>query len=297
MKYLNVTEVSKKWNISERSVRDYCNKGRVIGAILEKNRWLIPENALKPERSIRHVVSKASLLEVLKREKASNLSGGIYHRLQIEMTYNSNHIEGSKLTHDQTRYIFETKTIGISDEAIAVDDIIETVNHFRCIDMIIDSAKAKLSESLIKELHYVLKSGTSDAAKSWFRVGDYKLIQNEVGGIETTNPLEVKSKMRELLGWYNTLKEVNIIDIIEFHYRFESIHPFQDGNGRIGRLIMLKECLKHNIVPILITNEYKNSYYRGLKEWRNEKGYLIDTCLFGQDIMKRYLDYFKIDYK
>lgn len=297
MKYLNVTEVSKKWNISERSVRDYCNKGRVIGAILEKNRWLIPENALKPERSIRHVVSKASLLEVLKREKASNLSGGIYHRLQIEMTYNSNHIEGSKLTHDQTRYIFETKTIGISDEAIAVDDIIETVNHFRCIDMIIDSAKAKLSESLIKELHYVLKSGTSDAAKSWFRVGDYKLIQNEVGGIETTNPLEVKSKMRELLGWYNTLKEVNIIDIIEFHYRFEAIHPFQDGNGRIGRLIMLKECLKHNIVPILITNEYKNSYYRGLKEWRNEKGYLIDTCLFGQDIMKRYLDYFKIDYK
>lgn len=297
MKYLNVTEVSKKWNISERSVRDYCNKGRVIGAILEKNRWLIPENALKPERSIRHVVSKASLLEVLKREKDSNLSGGIYHRLQIEMTYNSNHIEGSKLTHDQTRYIFETKTIGISDEAIAVDDIIETVNHFRCIDMIIDSAKAKLSESLIKELHYVLKSGTSDAAKSWFRVGDYKLIQNEVGGIETTNPLEVKSKMRELLGWYNTLKEVNITDIIEFHYRFEAIHPFQDGNGRIGRLIMLKECLKHNIVPILITNEYKNFYYRGLKEWRNEKGYLIDTCLFGQDIVKRYLDYFKIDYK
>ena len=297
MKYRNVTEVSKKWNISERSVRDYCNKGRVIGAILEKNRWLIPENALKPERSIRHVVSKASLLEVLKREKDSNLSGGIYHRLQIEMTYNSNHIEGSKLTHDQTRYIFETKTIGISDEAIAVDDIIETVNHFRCIDMIIDSAKAKLSESLIKELHYVFKSGTSDAAKSWFRVGDYKLIQNEVGGIETTNPLEVKSKMRELLGWYNTLKEVNTIDIIEFHYRFESIHPFQDGNGRIGRLIMLKECLKHNIVPILITNEYKNFYYRGLKEWRNEKGYLIDTCLFGQDIMKRYLDYFQIDYK
>ncbi len=297
MKYLNVAEASKKWNISERSVRDYCNKGRVVGAILEKNRWLIPENALKPKRSIRHIVSKASLLEVLKREKDSNLSGGIYHRLQIEMTYNSNHIEGSKLTHDQTRYIFETKTIGISDEAIAVDDIIETVNHFRCIDLIIDSAKLKLSESLIKELHYVLKSGTTDAAKSWFRVGDYKLIQNEVGGMETTNPSYVKAEMRELLNWYNTLKEINIADIIEFHYRFESIHPFQDGNGRIGRLIMLKECLKHNIVPILITNEYKNFYYRGLKEWRNEKGYLIDTCLFGQDIMKRYLDYFQIDYK
>lgn len=297
MKYLNVAEASKKWNISERSVRDYCNKGRVIGAILEKNRWLIPENALKPKRSIRHVVSKATLLEVLKREKDSNLSGGIYHRLQIEMTYNSNHIEGSKLTHDQTRYIFETKTIGISDEAIAVDDIIETVNHFRCIDLIIDSAKLKLSESLIKELHYVLKSGTTDATKSWFRVGDYKLIQNEVGGMETTNPSDVKAEMRELLNWYNTLKEINIADIIEFHYRFESIHPFQDGNGRIGRLIMLKECLKHNIVPILITNEYKNFYYRGLKEWRNEKGYLIDTCLFGQDIMKRYLDYFQIDYK
>lgn len=169
------------------------------------------------------------------------------------MTYNSNHIEGSKLTHDQTKYIFETKTIGISDE-----DIIETVNH----DMIIDSAKLKLSESLIKELHYVLKSKTT---KSWFRVGNYKLIQNEVGGMEATNSSDVKTEMRELLSQYNTLKEVNITDIIEFNYRFESIHPFQDGNGRIGRLIMLKECLKHNIVPILITNEYKNFYYGMVK--------------------------------
>ena len=296
MKYLTVAEISKKWNIAERSVRDYCNKGRVIGAIMDGKTWLIPEDATKPLRQKRHTLKEEKLLDILKREKETKLHGGIYHKLQIDMTYNSNHIEGSKLTHDQTRYIFETKTIGITDESILVDDIIETTNHFRCIDLAIEAAKTKLSESLIKQFHYILKSGTSDSAKPWFKVGDYKMIENEVGGLETVSPKEVKAKMKELLLWYNSISNVTVNDIIEFHYRFECIHPFQDGNGRVGRLIMLKECLKHNIVPILILDEYKAFYYRGLKEWKNEPGYLKDTCLYGQDIFKKHLEYFKIKY-
>ena len=296
MKYLTVAEISKKWNIAERSVRDYCSKGRVIGAILDGKTWLIPEDATKPLRQKRHTLKEEKLLDILKREKEAKLHGGIYQKLQIDITYNSNHIEGSKLTHDQTRYIFETKTIGITDESILVDDIIETTNHFRCIDLAIEAAKTKLSESLIKQFHYILKSGTSDSTKPWFKVGDYKMIENEVGGIETVSPKEVKAKMKELLLWYNSISNITLNDIIEFHYRFECIHPFQDGNGRVGRLIMLKECLKHNIVPILILDEYKAFYYRGLKEWKNEPGYLKDTCLYGQDIFKKYLEYFKIKY-
>ena len=257
---------------------------------------MIPEDATKPIRQKRHTLKEEKLLDILKREKETKLHGGIYHKLQIDMTYNSNHIEGSKLTHDQTRYIFETKTIGITDESILVDDIIETTNHFRCIDLAIEAAKTKLSESLIKQFHYILKSGTSDLTKPWFKVGDYKMIENEVGGIETVSPKEVKAKMKELLLWYNSISNITLNDIIEFHYRFECIHPFQDGNGRVGRLIMLKECLKHNIVPILILDEYKAFYYRGLKEWKNEPGYLKDTCLYGQDKFKKYLDYFKIKY-
>lgn len=296
MKYLTVAEISKKWDIAERSVRDYCNKGRVVGAILDGKTWLIPEDATKPIRQKRHILKEETLLDILKREKNTKLHGGIYHKLQIDMTYNSNHIEGSKLTHDQTRYIFETKTIGVSNKSILVDDIIETTNHFRCIDLAIESSKTKLSESLIKQFHYILKSGTSDSTKVWFKVGDYKMIENEVGGIETVSPKDVKMKMKELLLWYNSIQNVTIDDIIEFHYRFECIHPFQDGNGRVGRLIILKECLKHNIVPILILDEYKAFYYRGLKEWKNEQGYLKDTCLYGQDVFKKYLDYFKIKY-
>lgn len=296
MKYLTVAEISIKWNIAQRSVRDYCNKGRVIGAILDGKTWLIPEDATKPLRQKRHTLKEEKLLDILKREKETKLHGGIYHKLQIDMTYNSNHIEGNKLTHDQTRYIFETKTIGITDESILVDDIIETTNHFRCIDLAIEAAKTKLSESLIKQFHYILKSGTSDFTKPWFKVGDYKIIENEVGGIETVSPKDVKVKMKELLLWYNSISNITLNDIIEFHYKFERIHPFQDGNGRVGRLIMLKECLKHNIVPILILDEYKAFYYRGLKEWKNEPGYLKDTCLHGQDIFKKYLEYFKIKY-
>ena len=296
MKYLSVHDIAIKWKISERSVRDYCNKGRVPGALLNGKTWMIPEEATKPKREARHTNYESTLLDILKREKDSKLSGGIYHKLQIEMTYNSNHIEGSKLTHDQTRYIFETRTISVNDKDVPIDDIIEASNHFRCIDLAIDSANYKLSEALIKQFHYILKTGTSDSFKTWFKVGDYKLLENEVGETDTARPSEVSSKMKELLAWYNSIKNIKIEDIIEFHYRFESIHPFQDGNGRVGRLIMLKECLRNNIIPILITNEYKGFYYRGLKEWKNERGYLIDTCLFGQDIFKGYLDYFKIKY-
>ena len=296
MKYLSVSEISRIWGISERSVRDYCNKGRVIGAILEGKKWLIPSNASKPVREVRHIVNKRKLIDVLKEEKESKISGGIYHKLQIEMTYNSNHIEGSKLSIDQTRFIFETKTIGITNEVISVDDIIETSNHFRCIDFVIDNVNNKLSESFIKQLHLLLKTGTSDSRKNWFKVGDYKLVDNEVGGIETTLVKDVKKEMVKLLKEYNDIDNVTVNDIIDFHYKFERIHPFQDGNGRVGRLIMFKECLKHNIVPILINENMKYYYYRGLKEYSIQKGFLIDTCLFGQDIIKKYLDYFNIIY-
>ena len=297
MKYLTSSEISLKWNISERSVRNYCNKGRVIGAILNGKTWLIPENAEKPKREKKRSIVKRTLLQILLDEKEVQMSGGIYHKLQIEMTYNSNHIEGSKLTYDQTRYIYETKTIGFNNESIKVDDIIETTNHFRCVDLAIDSANYKLTESLIKQFHYILKSGTSDSRKSWFKIGDYKMMDNEVGGSDTCPVNEVKAKMTVLLKRYNSKTKITIEDIIDFHYEFEKIHPFQDGNGRVGRLIMMKECLKNNIVPIIINEDLKLFYYRGLKEYKNIKGFLVDTCLFGQDIVKTYLDYFKIEYE
>ena len=213
------------------------------------------------------------------------------------MTYNSNHIEGSRLTHDQTRYIFETNTIGVENEVLNVDDVIETANHFRCIDMIIDNAKATLTEKFIKELHLILKSGTSDSRKDWFVVGDYKKLPNEVGGMDTALPEEVAEKMKALLTAYNAKGEKTFEDILDFHVKFERIHPFQDGNGRVGRLIMFKECLKYNIVPFIIEDNLKLYYYRGLKEWDNVKGYLTDTCLTAQDKYKAYLDYFRIAYK
>lgn len=295
-KYLTSSEIAKIWNLSERSVRNYCNHGKVPGAILDGKIWLIPQEAQKPKRQVRFSNKTKKLSEILKEQKESSLKGGIYHKIQIEMTYNSNHIEGSKLTHDQTRYIYETKTIGISDTNVKVDDIIETVNHFRCVDLVIDAANYKLSESFIKQLHFVLKTGTSDAAKPWFKVGDYKALPNEVGEQSTTDPKNVKQEMTRLLSEYNSKANITIEDIIEFHKKFESIHPFQDGNGRVGRLIMFKECLRNNLVPIIILDEFKEFYYRGLKEWKNEKGYLIDTCLHGQDIVKTYLDYFHIKY-
>lgn len=295
MKYLSVSETAKKWGLSERSVRNYCKQGRVLGAYLNGKTWLIPENAIKPERKGTRTI-KNTLLEILKKEKEAKLKGGIYHKIQIELTYNSNHIEGSTLTHDQTRYIYETNTIGLEKEVTNVDDIVETVNHFRCVDLIIDKANFNITESLIKELHLILKSGTSDSRKSWFAIGDYKKVPNEVGGLETTKPKDVSKEIKSLIEWYNSLENKTLEEILEFHYKFEAIHPFQDGNGRVGRLIMFKECLKYNIVPFIIDESFKLFYYRGLKEWKNERGYLIDTCLSAQDKFKKYLDYFRIDY-
>ena len=296
MRYLSVAEIAKKWNISERSVRNYCAHGRVRGAFLTGKTWNIPENAEKPERSNKKKERPLMLLDILQEQKASKYSGGIYHKTQIDLTYNSNHIEGSRLTHDQTRYIFETNTIGVENEVLNVDDVIETANHFRCIDMIIDHAKSALTEKFIKELHLNLKSGTSDSRKDWFAVGDYKKSPNEVGGMDTALPEEVAGKMKALLTAYNAKEEKTFEDILDFHVKFERIHPFQDGNGRVGRLIMFKECLKYNIVPFIIEDNLKLFYYRGLKEWDNEKGYLTDTCLTAQDQYKAYLDYFRIPY-
>lgn len=296
MKYLSVKDVAILWNTSERNVRNYCAAGRVPGAFLIGKTWNIPENAEKPERSNKSKPAPQTLLDILKEEKHSQLHGGIYHKIQIELTYNSNHIEGSRLTHDQTRYIFETNTIGVTDESVRVDDIIETSNHFRCIDEIIDGANLQLSEKFIKHLHFILKTGTSDAKKDWFAVGDYKKLPNEVGGTETVLPENVSAEMKKLLVSYNSRENITLEDIIGFHVQFERIHPFQDGNGRVGRLIMFKECLKHNIVPFIIEDKIKMFYYRGLKEWNYEKGYLIDTCLSAQDTFKTYLDYFRIPY-
>lgn len=295
MNYISVVEIAKKWGVSERAVRNYCAEGRVAGAILEGKTWRIPENAEKPVRKKREDASN-TLLDILKEEKKAKLRGGIYHRVQVDLTYNSNHIEGSRLTHDQTRYIYETNTIGIVDEAVRVDDIIETTNHFRCIDFIIDKTNASLSETVIKQLHYLLKSGTSDSRKNWFAVGEYKKLPNEVGGMDTTLPEEVSKEIKNLLAWYNAIENVTLEDIIEFHVRFEKIHPFQDGNGRVGRLIMFKECLKNNIVPFIIDENHKLFYYRGLKEWTRERGYLVDTCLSAQDNFKLRLDYYRIKY-
>lgn len=296
MRYLSVTEIAKKWNISERSVRNYCAHGRVQGAFLTGKTWNIPENAEKPERSNKKKGHTLTLLDILREQKEGKYSGGIYHRTQIDLTYNSNHMEGSRLTRNQTRYIFETNTVGVENEVLNVDDVIETVNHFRCIDLVIDHADDILSEKFIKELHLTLKNGTSDSRKDWFAVGEYKKIPNEVGGMDTALPEEAADKMKTLLKEYNVIKEKTLEDILDFHVKFERIHPFQDGNGRVGRLIMFKECLKHNIVPFIIEDNLKLFYYRGLKEWDNEKGYLTDTCLTAQDKYKTYLNYFRIAY-
>ena len=296
MKYISVAEAAKKWGVSERSVRGYCAGGKIDGAFLTGKTWNIPETAKKPDRINKKTDAPKTLLEVLKAEKAAKLHGGIYHKIQIDLTYNSNHMEGSRLTHDQTRYIFETNTIGVSDGAVKVDDVVETANHFKCIDMIIDSANYALSEAFIKQLHAVLKSGTSDSRLDWFVVGDYKRLPNEVGGMDTTAPENVSAEIKKLLAEYNSIANKTFDDLLDFHYRFERIHPFQDGNGRVGRLLLFKECLRNNIVPFIIEDDLKMFYYRGLKEWRNERGYLRDTCLSAQDRFKKYLDYFRIPY-
>ena len=295
MKYISVAEFALKFGISERTARNYCALGKIEGAILVGKTWSIPADAELPGRKSRQ--RKATpLLIALRQEMEAKLKGGIYHKTQIDLTYNSNHIEGSRLTHDQTRYIFETNTIGIEGESVRVDDIIETTNHFRCIDLIIDRAEERLTEGLIKELHLILKSGTSDSRKDWFTVGDYKRLPNEVGGSETTAPEDVHREIKALFKEYNAKKRKSFEDIIDLHQRFEAIHPFQDGNGRVGRLVMFKECLANGYVPFIITDELKMLYYRGLREWPRIKEYLRDTCLTAQDNYKAVLDYFKIKY-
>ena len=297
MEFLSVKEVAKLWGMSERSVRNYCANGRIEGTFLTGKTWNIPVGSTKPIREKEIEVTDNELLNTLRKEKQAKLKGGIYHKTQINLTFNSNHIEGSKLSEDQTRFIYETNTIGVEDKVVNVDDVIETANHFRCIDYIIDNANEPLTEKMIKELHFMLKVGTSDSRKDWFNVGEYKALPNEVGGMETTKPKEVSNEIKKLLTTYNSIAGKTFEQIVEFHKHFESIHPFQDGNGRVGRLIMFKECLANNIVPFIITDELKHFYYRGLKEWKNEKGYLIDTCLTAQDEYKRYLKYFNIKYK
>ena len=296
MNYISVADMAKKWEMSERTVRNYCAQNKIPGAFIAGKTWNVPENAEKPERSSKRSDAPKTLLDILRMEQAAKTSGGIYHKLQIELTYNSNHIEGSRLTHDQTRYIFETNTIGATDGTMNVDDIIETANHFKCIDMIITQARYPLSEKFIKELHQTLKSGTSDSRLDWFAVGDYKRMPNEVGGRETTPPEQVADEIKKLLAVYNAEKGKTLEQIIDFHVSFESIHPFQDGNGRVGRLIMFRECLSNGIVPFIIDDDMKLFYYRGLHEWSNEKGYLTDTCLAAQDKFKKYLEYFRIEY-
>lgn len=294
MKYLSVRDTAKKWNISERSVRNYCAERKIDGAFLTGKTWNIPEDARKPDRINKKANIPTTLSEILSAEKRAKLSGGIYHKVQIELTYNSNHIEGSRLTHDQTRYIFETNTIGIDGGTVKVDDIVETANHFKCIDFIIDNAKKPITENFIKELHRTLKNGTTDARREWFAVGGYKKLPNTVGDMFTARPEEVAEKMKRLLSEYNAKKEKTLDDLLDFHYRFEIIHPFQDGNGRVGRLLLFKDCLKYDIVPFIIDEELKLFYYRGLKEWSTERGYLRDTCLAAQDKFKKYLDYFRV---
>lgn len=297
MKYVSVARIAKKWGVSERTVRNYCAEGKIPEAFLTGKTWNIPEDAQRPDRINKKSDEPKTLPDVLRTEKASGTKGGIYHKVQIELTYNSNHMEGSRLTHDQTRYIYETNTIGVEAGTVNVDDIVETANHFRCIDMVIDSAGQMLSEPFIKTLHRTLKNGTSDSRKDWFAVGEYKKIPNEVGGRDTTAPEEVPTEMKQLLASYNRKPDKTLEDLIAFHVAFESIHPFQDGNGRVGRLILFKECLKNDIVPFIIDEDLKLFYYRGLHEWNTERGYLIDICLSAQDKFKKYLDYFRIPYQ
>lgn len=294
MEYVSVKEWAERHRVSERTARNYCALGKIEGAYLVGKTWNVPADAELPGR--RKKQRRSPLLEALVQQKEAKIKGGIYHRVQIDLTYNSNHIEGSRLTHDQTRYIFETNTIGITDSAVNVDDIIETTNHFRAIDYIIDNCDSKLTEQYIKHLHFLLKSGTSDERKDWFMVGEYKKLPNEVGGIDTTAPEDVHEELSALLKEYEKKKSPTIEDIIDFHQRFESIHPFQDGNGRVGRLIMFRECLRHDIVPFIITDELKMFYYRGLHEWPGIKGYLLDTCLTAQDNFILLLDKFRIKY-
>ena len=293
MEYISVSQFAEKYGISERTARNYCATGKIEGAFMTGKTWNIPADALLPKRSKKKM---SPLLAALREQKESKMKGNIYHRVQIDLTYNSNHIEGCHLTKEQTRYIFETNTIGITTENTRIDDIMETVNHFRCIDYVIDHASDKITETHIKHLHLILKTNTSDSQKPWFAVGDYKRLANAVGEEETTQPEEVHKQMKALLTDYYSLKWPVFDDILDFHVRFERIHPFQDGNGRVGRLVMFWQCLQSNIVPFIITDDLRLFYYRGIQNWGKINGYLRDTCLTAQGNFKALLEYYKIRY-
>lgn len=293
MDFISVIQFAEKYGVSERTVRNYCATGKIQGAFLIGKTWNIPADADLPRKGKKRL---SPLLTRLRDEKESRLKGGIYHRTQIDLTFNSNHIEGSRLTKEQTRFIFETNTLGITTESTRIDDILETVNHFRCIDYIIDHATDKLTESHIKQLHSILKNNTSDSQKSWFAIGDYKRLANEVGGEEIVQPQDVHKRVKELLADYNKLQKVELEHILNFHVQFERIHPFQDGNGRVGRLIMFWQCLQSGIVPFIISEDLRFYYYRGIQNWGQINGFLSDTCLSAQDNYKALLDYFNIKY-
>lgn len=293
MDFRNVRETAKVWGVSERSVRNYCAEGRVPGAVREGKEWQIPVDAEKPERLNKRQTLPNTLPERLRFEKDNGIKGGIYHHIQVQLTYNSNHMEGSRLSEDQTRLIFETNTLGGAQ--VLVDDVLETANHFLCVDKVIDHYNRPLSEAFIKELHRTLKNGTSDSRQDWFAVGEYKRIANEVGGRETALPEQVAREMKRLLRNYNVLSKVEWDDIIQFHHDFEAIHPFQDGNGRVGRLIMFKECLRAGIVPFIITDREKFLYYNGLDKWEESHEYLSETCRLMQDDFKAVLSYFGLE--
>ena len=294
MDYVSVAKIAARWGVSERSVRNYCATGRVPGAFLVGKTWSIPADAEKPLRANARKHGVSPLLERLREEKDAGTRGGIYHKVQVELTYNSNHIEGSRLSLEQTRLIFETATIGVQDGNIHVDDIVETSNHFRAIDYVIDNAEKPVSGTLLKELHRILKTGTRDSTKDWFAVGDYKVLPNEVSGMPTTPPEEVPMAIKALLAAYEPHRAHDFEGIVDFHVRLERIHPFQDGNGRVGRLVMFKECLANGITPFIIADDMKGYYYRGLNEWDDERGFLMGMCLSAQDRFAASLDYFRI---
>ena len=293
MEYISVSQFAEKHGISERTARNYCATGKIEGAFLTGKTWNIPADAELPRRSKRRM---PPLLASLREQKEMRMKGGIYHRTQIDLTYNSNHIEGSRLTKEQTRYIFETNTLGITTETTNIDDIMETVNHFRCIDYVIDHATDKITETHVKQLHLLLKTNTSDSRKSWFAVGDYKRLANAVGEEETVQPKDVHSKMKSLLAEYNSKKKASFDDLLDFHVQFEHIHPFQDGNGRVGRLLLFWQCLQNAIVPFIITDDLRLFYFRGIQNWGKINGLLRDTCLTAQDNFKATLKYFKIKF-
>lgn len=288
-KGLTKSSLVTELGISSRTIAKIGRGEKIANHVLEKIAAFLDCPVAQLCRSI----SDNVLLQTLRDEKSIRLPGGIYHELQVRMTYHSNHMEGSKLSEDQTRLIFETNTIE-APEGVPVDDIIETVGHFRAIDTVIDLAEEPLTEDMIKKLHLILKQGTRDSTLDWFAVGDYKRKPNVVGGRETAKPKEVPARMKALLSEYEAIQSVTIHDIIRFHYEFERIHPFQDGNGRVGRLIALKESLRHAIVPFIIEDSKKMFYYRGLSEWEREKGYLTDTCLDGQDTFRKLMSLFDI---